>query len=177
MKIKNLILDSDGVFTDGSFFYSEKGKIMKKYGPDDNDAIDVIKKYLNVQVITGDKRGYKITEKRIKKDMKLDLVLVSTHQRIEWITKNYNPKETIYMGDGIFDILVFKKVAYGIAPANALDMTKKRADFVTKRRGGEGAVAEAVIHILSKFYQKNFEKELSDLSSTGVWKNENNKKK
>lgn len=167
--IKNLILDSDGVFTDGSFYYSEKGKIMKKYGPDDADAISLIKDKLNIHVISGDKRGFSITKKRIT-DMHLKLSLVSTFERFKWIKENYNPKETIYMGDGIFDSLVFNKVAYSIAPANALDFTKNKANYVTKRRGGEGAVAEAILHILKTFFKQEIDLEKFDFSKgSGIW--------
>ena len=64
-KFKNLVIDVDGVMTDGKFYYTEKGKIMKKFGPDDNDALKIIEDYINVQFVTGDKKGYKISKKRI----------------------------------------------------------------------------------------------------------------
>jgi 3-deoxy-D-manno-octulosonate 8-phosphate phosphatase (KDO 8-P phosphatase) len=79
--------------------------------------------------------------------------LVSTFERVQWMKdKGFNPQETIYMGDGIFDAAVFDQVAYGIAPANAFYTTKKKADFVTKSAGGDSAVAEACLHILKKFF-------------------------
>ena len=84
--------------------------------------------------------------------MGFELHLVSTIKRIEWIKERYNPKEIIYMGDGIFDSLVMRFVGYSIAPQNADEYAKRYADFVTKRSGGDRAVAEACIHILKKFY-------------------------
>lgn len=170
-KIKNFIIDADGVFTDGTFYYSEKGKVLKKYGPDDADALSLIRDKLNIHVITADKRGFSITKKRIHNHMKLSLELVSSFERVDWISKKYKLSETIYMGDGIFDMLVFKEVAYSIAPANALSAVKKKADFVTERRGGEGAVAEAVIHILSTFFNMRFTENLiGDVKESGAWK-------
>lgn len=170
-KFKNFILDADGVFTDGSFYYSKEGKLMKKYGPDDADALAILKNYLKIIVISGDKRGYRITEKRIVQDMGLKLFKVSTFQRLEWILKHFNLEETIYMGDGIFDSLVFNRVAYSIAPANSLDITKKKANFVTKRKGGEGAVAEAAIHIMTSFFNVKFDENLfSEIKESGAWK-------
>lgn len=169
-KLKNFIIDADGVLTDGSFYYSLKGKALKRFGPDDADALTLIKGKLNVVVVTGDKKGFSITKKRIAEDMRLTLKLVSTFERIEWIKKRFDPKETIYMGDGIFDSLVFDKVAYSIAPANALDITKRKASYVTKRRGGEGAVAEAVIHILNKLFKKRLNLTKIDFSKgSGAW--------
>ncbi len=150
--IKNFILDVDGVFTDGTFYYTVDGKIMKKFGPEDNDALTLLKGKLMLHAVSGDKNGFAITRRRIVDDMHLPLDLVSTFKRIEWIQKRFDPQETIYMGDGIFDPLVFKQVAYSIAPANAFFTTKEQADFVTNARGGEGAVAEACLHILDKFF-------------------------
>ena len=75
------------------------------------------------------------------------------------------------MGDGIYDPLVFKGVGYSIAPANAFTNTKKYANHITKSRGGEGAVAEAIIHIVEKISGKDFNIFDVDLSrGSGNWK-------
>lgn len=152
-QIKNFILDVDGVLTDGHYYYTEAGKVMKMFGPDDHDALLLVKPYLNICMITGDKRGFAITKKRVAEDMKFPLFTVSTFDRMDWIKNNYNPEETIYMGDGIFDAMVFEGVAYAIAPANAFYKTKEKADFVTYSRGGDSAVAEACLHIMEKFFE------------------------
>lgn len=171
IKVKNFIIDVDGVFTDGTYYYTIDGKVMKKFGPEDNDALSLLDGKLHVHAISGDKRGFPITKKRIADDMHLPLDLVSTFERVEWIRKNYDPQETIYMGDGIYDPLVFKNVAYSIAPANAFFTTKKEADFVTNAKGGEGAVAEAVLHILEHFFNTPFDVHSLDLSKgSGIWK-------
>ena len=62
-------------------------------------------------MISGDKRGFSITKKRVD-DMGFPLNLVSTFERVKWLEKKFNLKETIYMGDGIYDALVFEKVKY-----------------------------------------------------------------
>lgn len=116
---KNFIFDVDGVFTDGKFHYSAEGKIVKVFGDADNDALSLIKNYLHIEMVTGDKRGFSISKKRIQEDMGYPLSLISTFERAEWIANNFNAKETIYMGDGIYDPLVFKEVGFSIAPANA----------------------------------------------------------
>ncbi len=168
--MRNLILDVDGVFTDGKFYYSQDGKIMKVFGDADSDSLSVLKSFLNIRMITGDKRGFNISKKRIGDDMGFNIDLVSTFQRVEWIEERFDLKETIYMGDGIFDFLVFKKIGYSIAPKNAFYNTKKYANFVTKSNGGEGAVAEASLHILKKFFNKDFDENLiSELKSSGIW--------
>lgn len=170
-EFKNLIFDVDGVFTDGCFYYSENGKILKMFGDADNDALSIIKDKIHVEMVTGDKRGFTISKKRIETDMGYPLSLVSTYERLDWIKQRFNPMETIYMGDGIYDPLVFKGVGYSIAPSNAFYNTKKYADYITKSSGGNGAVAEAIIHIIEKISGKDFDIFNTDLSKgSGNWK-------
>jgi 3-deoxy-D-manno-octulosonate 8-phosphate phosphatase (KDO 8-P phosphatase) len=148
-----LILDLDGVLTDGKFYYSEGGKILKAFGPDDNDAIKLLLKFAQVEVITADKKGFEISRKRVEGDMGLNLHLVNSLDRGDWIRARFKDYFTIYMGDGIFDKFVFQKVNYSIAPANAADETRIQADYVTNRSGGDRAVAEACLHIMAKFFE------------------------
>lgn len=146
-------MDVDGVLTDGTFFYSVDGKVLKRFGADDNDALSLLKPYIEIIFVTGDKRGFKISEKRIVEDMHMRLELVSTIKRINWIKERYNPQEVIYMGDGIFDHYVMREVGYGIATADSDENAKKYASYVTNRIGGHRAVAEACLHILEKFFK------------------------
>ena len=171
MNFKVFILDVDGVMTTGQSLYSEAGKQMKVFGPDDNDGLRLLNPYLKIRFLTGDRKGLPITTKRIKEDMKFDLDLVSTIKRIEWIKEHYNPKEVIYMGDGIFDHYVMKEVGYSIAPANSDRMAKEHANYVTERSGGDRAVAEACLHIMKKFFTAYEPDQLpSDRLDFGEWK-------
>lgn len=169
-KPKHFILDVDGVLTDGRFYYTTEGKAMKAFGPDDHDALLLLKPYLNIHIVTGDRKGFEITKKRVAGDMKFKLDLVSTVERVQWMKENdFALEETIYMGDGIFDAAVFDQVAYGIAPANALYTTKEKADFVTKSVGGDSAVAEACLHILEKFFVPFDPLHVTLTKSSGEW--------
>lgn len=168
VSIKNVIFDADGVLTDGKFLYTAEGKYAKVYGPDDSDGLSLLKKKVNILFITGDKRGFPITKKRID-DMKFPVHLVSTFERLKWIQERFNPKETIYMGDGIYDALVFPHVAYSIAPANAFYVAKDKAQYVTRSKGGEGAVAEACLHILEKFFEPVSLETIEFNEGSGAW--------
>lgn len=150
--MKHLVLDVDGVFTTGQFLYTIDGKFAKVFGPHDNDGIKLIKKYLDVQVISADHRGFEITKKRIAEDMGLPLSLVKEEDRLNWFRKNFELDKTIYIGDGIWDVKVFEIVGYSIAPNNAFYLAKEKANYVTRHNGGEGAVAEACLHILKEFF-------------------------
>lgn len=149
---KVFILDVDGVVTTGHFLYSSEGKTLKVFGPDDNDALSLLSPLLEIRFVTGDKKGFSISHRRIVDDMSYPLDLVSTIRRHEWISDRYDPNEVIYMGDGIFDHYVMMQVGYSIAPANADRNAKAFASFVTERAGGDRAVAEACLHILNKFF-------------------------
>jgi len=146
------ILDVDGVMTDGHFFYTTEGKVMKVFGPDDNDALGLLSEFIEIRFVTGDKKGFPISKKRIVDDMGFKLDIVSTIKRIDWISAQYNIDEVIYMGDGIFDHYVMKKVGYSIAPANADKNAKQYANYITERLGGDRSVAEASLHIMEKFF-------------------------
>jgi 3-deoxy-D-manno-octulosonate 8-phosphate phosphatase (KDO 8-P phosphatase) len=138
--------------TTGHFLYTAEGKVMKIFGPDDNDGLSLLKQHIEIRFITGDKKGLPISKKRIVDDMNFPLDVVSTIRRVEWIKERYPIREVIYMGDGIFDHYVMREVGYAIAPANADKLAKQNAHFVTERSGGDRAVAEACLHIMGKFF-------------------------
>jgi 3-deoxy-D-manno-octulosonate 8-phosphate phosphatase (KDO 8-P phosphatase) len=168
--MKVFILDVDGVMTNGQFLYSEEGKQMKIFGPDDNDGLALLNQYIDIRFVTGDRKGFSISNKRIKEDMNFDLDLVSTIKRIEWIKERYNPEEVIYMGDGIFDHYVMREVGYSIAPANSDRVAKEHASFITERSGGDRAVAEACLHIMQKFFTPyDSDKLPADQLNLGEW--------
>ena len=147
------ILDVDGVMTTGQFLYTAEGKAMKVFGPDDNDGLSLLKNDIEIRFITGDKKGLAISQKRIVDDMRYPLDVVSTIRRVDWIRDKYPLEQVIYMGDGIFDHYVMRKVGYAIAPANADRLAKQHAHYVTERAGGDRAVAEAALHIMEKFFK------------------------
>lgn len=166
-----LVLDVDGVLTTGQFLYTTEGKVMKVFGADDNDGLSLLKSHLEIRFVTGDKKGFEISKKRIVDDMGFPLDLVSTIRRIEWIAERYDPSQVIYVGDGIFDHYVMKQVGYSIATANADLTAKKHANYVTQRSGGDRAVAEAALHILETFFEPYDESNLPDdqIKLSGEW--------
>ena len=84
---KLFVVDVDGVMTTGHFLYSNKGKELKAFGPDDSDGLSLLSPFIKIQFVSGDKRGFDISKKRICDDMGYDLQLVSTTHRLEWISK------------------------------------------------------------------------------------------
>lgn len=168
---KVFILDVDGVMTTGQFYYTESGKVMKVFGPDDNDGLSLLQSTLEIIFVTGDRKGFAISKKRIVEDMKYPLHLVSTIKRVEWIRERFPLEQVIYMGDGIFDHYVMKKVGYSIAPANGDALARQHARYVTSRSGGDRAVAEACLHILETFFKPYNPDQLPDaqIKLSGEW--------
>lgn len=160
--IENVVFDIDGVFTNGTFIYTADGKVSKTFGAHDSDGIQFLKDNgVNILTISADKRGFKITERRML-DMGLPCRLVSGRDRLCWMKEHNLINKTAFMGDGVHDAMVMKKVAYSIAPANAIEYTRKHADYVTKSNGGDGAVFEACLHICEKFFDKTTYSLLND---------------
>jgi len=146
------VLDVDGVMQTGQFLYSKQGKQYKVFGADDHDALVLLQPFIEVRFVTGDRRGLPISRKRIVEDMKMRLDLVSTFKRVEWVRGVCDPRDAIYMGDGILDAYVFGQVGYGICPANGSYLARECADYVTQAGGGNRAVAEACLHLLDRFF-------------------------
>lgn len=142
----NFILDVDGVLTSGKFLYSSEGKMIKEFGAHDSYSLNKLKDSLKIEFISADKRGFEITKKRIE-DMGFEVSLVSEQDRYNYVDKNYEFSNLIYMGDGDADALILDKAKIGIAPKNARPKAINSADYVTSNIGGEGAVAEACDYI------------------------------
>ena len=147
-----LVIDVEGVLTDGTFTYTEEGRAAKVFGPDDHEALALLAPHLELRFVSADEKGFVISKRRVSQDMGHRLDLVPASDRIRWITEQYDASTVIYMGDGIFDAAVFEQVGYSICPADGFPETRDSADFVTQCRGGQRAVAEACIHILERWF-------------------------
>jgi len=153
MKPEYFICDVDGCLTDGNFFYTLEGKVMKRFGADD---CNMLKKFqslvpdITIEFATCDWRGWDISKLRCN-DMGFKCHVISGH-RLDWMKQNYDMSKVVFMGDEISDIPTMKEVMYSICPTNSFDIVKYYADYVTNRNGGSGALTEALIHIYDKFF-------------------------
>lgn len=148
MKIGVFVIDVDGCMTDGSYWYSSSGKLLKRFGPDDADALKLIADHVHIAFVSADRKGWRITERRIVRDMGYPLYEVSPTERVRFIAERFGVGTTAYMGDSFQDAPTLRRVVFGIAPANAAEQAKAAADFVCERRGGDRAVTEAVFKIM-----------------------------
>ena len=82
-----------------NFFYSQKWKLFKIFGSDEPISLTLLKAFMDMRLITGIKKGFKISQKRLLKDMKFKLNFIITVNTIDWIRDKYNCQNVIYMGD------------------------------------------------------------------------------
>jgi len=144
-----IVTDVDGVLTNGRYLYDVYGKQYKEFGPHDADGVKFFRKFgVEVLAISADKRGFPITEKRLK-DMGVPITLVSENDRLSYVNRISNSKRFAFIGDGYFDISSLLASTVGYAPSNALDVVKKHADVVLPICGGEGVLLAAFEHFLS----------------------------
>lgn len=166
MKFENFVLDVDGVLTTSNVLYSKNGMEYKIFGPDDHDALNMLRDKIKIFFISSNTRGFEISKRRIVDEMKFELFLVPFPERLEWLRNKVDLKKTIFMADGIMDYKVFRETGYSICPSDAFFKTRKEADFVTQSKGGERAVAEACVHILEKFFNI---RDLEPSKKHGIW--------
>jgi len=165
-KIKLIILDNDGVLTDGKIIYDENYIESKNFSAKDGLGIRLLQQTdIELAIITG--RTSTILEKRCE-----DLDIKFLYQKIrnklkktEIILKELDLtwENVAYLGDDWNDYPVQKRCALSAAPADAFDTIKEKVDIVLQRKGGEGAVREFIELILKeKGIFENSVKKLTD---------------
>ena len=77
--------------------------------------------------------------------MGVNIALVSETERLNWVSRKFNFNETIFVGDGYYDIPLIEKSLLGIAPANAPEVVKASADYITRSFGGNGVIFEIAL--------------------------------
>ena len=145
--IKLLLLDCDGVLTDGRLYFSSSGESLKAFDVQDGVGIASWTRAGNlVGIISG--RGSEIVTRRAN-----ELGIQIVHQHVDdkliaarqiWKELDIAPEETAFVGDDLPDIELMEAAGFGIAVANAVDEVKAAADHVTERYGGRGAVREVI---------------------------------
>ncbi|HLG28581.1 MAG TPA: HAD-IIIA family hydrolase [Candidatus Brocadiales bacterium] len=154
--IKMVIIDVDGVLTDGKIIVDAKGEEVKNFHVRDGTGIKYLQRAgLNCAVISG--RKCTATEHRLRELGIKDIFqnAVNKIEAYEQIVTKYNLKdeEVCYIGDDLIDIPIFRRVGFSAAVPDAPHEVKEIATYITKTAGGQGAVREVIEKIL-KFQDK-----------------------
>jgi 3-deoxy-D-manno-octulosonate 8-phosphate phosphatase (KDO 8-P phosphatase) len=153
-KIKNvrfLLLDVDGVLTDGRIVYDSKGSDSKFYDVHDGLGVYLLGR-MGIKTILITAKGSKSIKPRAK-DMRVEAVyenILPKTKVYEKICKKYclKDEEICFVGDDLVDLCVLKRAGVPVATHNAAPEVKKAALVVTKKNGGRGAVREIAELIL-----------------------------
>ena len=147
-KIKLVILDVDGVFTDGGMFYTSDGQEIKKFNVKDGMAITrAIAKGVEFGIISAASRSEVV--KIRAKILGIQHVYVGTQPKIEvlesWLYKfGFGFESVAYIGDDINDVPVLERVGLSAAPADAVYQAKKAAKIILQKKGGQGCIRELI---------------------------------
>ena len=150
-EIKMLVLDVDGVLTNGMIVINADGSESKQFNTLDGHGIRMWQRAGNkVAIISG--RTSKPTELRAGQ-LEIEYCMQECHFKMpaleELIAKSgISADQMAYIGDDLPDVPPMRKVAFGVAVANAAEEVMDNADFVTTRKGGGGAVREVIEYIL-----------------------------
>lgn len=138
-----IVLDIDGVFTDGKFIYSQEGKILKMFGSWDSDALSSVQGKVELRFISADPSGFAISKKRVE-DMGYHLSFIHALDRENLILELKQEFVVVYMADSYSDCAALAAADISATPANAHKRAKKISSFNLDSSGGEGAVAELI---------------------------------
>jgi len=147
-EIKLIVLDVDGVLTDGGLYFSSAGEDSKKFDVKDGMAITkAIEKGMEFGIISASSRSEVVhIRSRI---LGIQNVYVGKTPKLEilesWLyEKGLGFENVAYVGDDINDVPILEKVGVSAAPADASMAAKKAADIVLSKPGGRGCVREFV---------------------------------
>lgn len=150
-KVRMLILDVDGVLTDGHIAYGDYGDELKYYDVLDGFGIELLKRAGIVPVIISGKKS-KVNARRAK-DLKVSYVYQDVQDKLAvfgGVLKKLKvmPEEVCCIGDDLMDIPLLSRAGFAVAVQNAVPEVKRVAHYVTAKNGGRGAVREVADKIL-----------------------------
>ncbi|HQB97876.1 MAG TPA: HAD hydrolase family protein [Candidatus Cloacimonadota bacterium] len=152
-EIRLLVLDCDGVLTNGKIIYGNNEQDIKQFHAADGMGLMLLRETpIEVAVISG--RSSQALSKRCE-DLQIKILRQGVAKKLPVLSEILEEKgldfdNVVYMGDDWNDIPPMRRAALSVCPSSALAEIKKVADMVTEHSGGEGAVRELVNFILQK---------------------------
>ncbi|MFO7990540.1 MAG: HAD-IIIA family hydrolase [Desulfotignum sp.] len=150
-QVKLLVLDVDGVLTDGRIIYTDSGEQIKQFTSRDGLGLRLLMDNgILVGIITGRISGALTHRCR---NLGIDLIFDGIFNKAEALDRmarktGIDTSAMAFMGDDLIDLPAMTRAGVAIAVADAVDEVKARADIVTRASGGHGAVREICDAIL-----------------------------
>ncbi len=154
--IKVLILDVDGVLTDGGIIIDSNGVETKRFDVQDGFGLVFWRKCGFKSAIISSRFSGVVAHRA--KDLQIDKVFVGVYPKInsyEELIKEWNVKdeEVCFIGDDVADLQILKRVGFAASVSNAVFEVKSIVHYVSHKKGGEGAVRE-IIELILKAHGK-----------------------
>lgn len=149
--IQLLVIDVDGVLTNGTVVINADGSESKFFNSLDGHGIRMWQRAgLKTALISG--RKSEPTQRRAEQ-LQIEHVFQDCHEKLPILEQllerlGLKPGQAAYIGDDLMDLPLIRYVGFGVAVANAVDEVKQYADYITTRAGGDGAVREVIEYIL-----------------------------
>jgi len=143
--VKLLILDVDGVLTDGGIYISENGSETKKFYAQDGHGLILVKN-LGVEIVIISGRYSKAVEYR-GNELGFKKIIQNSKDKLKEFNntfgKEFNLKEVCFVGDDIVDVSLMQEVGLAVTVPNAnYNNLSNHAHWITPRKGGYGAVRD-----------------------------------
>jgi 3-deoxy-D-manno-octulosonate 8-phosphate phosphatase (KDO 8-P phosphatase) len=149
-RIRLVLLDVDGVLTDGRIWFGPDGEMMKAFDVRDGHGIVLLRDRVDFGVISG--RPGKATRKRLE-ELGFKHLIFSQRDKLDGYAAlghlGFADDEVAYMGDDVNDIPLLRRVGLPAAPADAYPEVLAAVRFVSRFPGGRGAVRELCDLVLS----------------------------
>ena len=149
--IKWLVLDVDGVFTDGKLYFNPEGDYLKAFFVRDGLGIEIARRAgFKIAILTARASAMVLTR---AKDLKIDQVIQGCKDKGEGLVNlaalaQVELHEIAYMGDDLIDLPAILRAGFSSAPADAVDEVKNKVDWISDFSGGAGAIRQWVEKIL-----------------------------
>lgn len=145
VKIRLMLLDVDGILTDGRIHYDAHGGEIKSFDVKDGHGLKLLQRAgVRVGIITG--RNSSIVQRRAE-ELGIEILYQGAKNKLvpyEEILRQtgLSDEQVAYMGDDLVDLPILLRVGFSATVADAVDEVKERVHYVASRPGGRGAVRE-----------------------------------
>jgi len=153
--IRLLLLDVDGVLTDGRLYYGNNGEELKGFNIQDGLGIKLLQRNnIQVGIITG--RSSELVARRAS-ELGIELIVQGREDKLTALQETLKAmdkesqvqmEQIAFLGDDLPDVAVIRRVGLGVAVANAREFVADNAHWQTTAKGGYGAVRELAEMIL-----------------------------
>lgn len=150
--VKLIATDIDGVWTDGTMYYSPEGEAMKAFSTYDGMGVQLLREAgLEVAILTGENS---LTVKARAEKLKIKHLFLGEQNKLERIHElcaklEISINEVAYIGDDVNDLKILEAVGLSAMACNSPILHKFTPDYITKKEGGKGAFRDFVDQILA----------------------------